>query len=102
MTNEEQAQQIKNDLTFLMSTASGRRTFARILRLGGMWRSSITEKREATDFNEGMRALALVIYGELERNCLEQLLTLLKETHRDVQLIAEANRQPADTDGGFN
>jgi hypothetical protein len=101
MTKEEQSQQIKNDLAFLMSTVSGRRTFARILRLGGMWRSSITEKREATDFNEGMRALALVIYGELEKNCFDQLLILLKETHRDVQIIAEANRKSKPVDGGF-
>lgn len=98
MTQEEQAQQVKNDLSFLMSTVSGRRTFARIMRLGGMWRSSMTEKREATDFNEGMRALALVIYRDLEANCFDQLLILLKETHKDVRVIAEANKQSSAID----
>jgi hypothetical protein len=99
MTPKEQKQQVKNDLEYLMSTVSGRRTFARILRLGGMWRSSITEKREATDFNEGMRALALAIYKDLETNCFDQLLILLRETHNDARIIAEANRQPDVIDG---
>lgn len=68
-----------DDLRFVMSHVSGRRFVWELLDFAGMWRPSFTADRLSTDFNEGSRNVALMLWGKLQHECPEQLLRMQEE-----------------------
>lgn len=86
VTREEFAQkqreyqlQIEDDVRLIMSHQSGRRFVWRYLDRVGMWRSSFTGDRQGTDFREGMRNAALMLWADLQKACPELLLRMQEE-----------------------
>lgn len=72
-----------NDLRTVMSSPQGRRFIWRMIDRHGMWRASFVENREGTDFREGMRNTALMLWSDLQRVCPELLLRM-QEEHKYV------------------
>jgi hypothetical protein len=72
-----------NDLRALMSAPQGRRFVWRQIDRAGMWRPSFTGDRQGTDFREGMRNTALMLWSDLQRVCPELLLRM-QEEHKYV------------------
>jgi hypothetical protein len=62
-----------------MSHQSGRRFVWRYLDRMGLWRTSFTGDRQGTDFREGMRNIALMLWGDLQKACPELLLRMQEE-----------------------
>lgn len=77
---EKRANEFKQDLRWVTSTKSGRRVFHHLLVQCGMWRSSFAgEMEKSTEFQEGQRHIALMLWQDLERHCPERLDQLLQE-----------------------
>ncbi len=68
-----------DDLRLIMSHESGRRWMYRQIDRAGMFRSSFVESRQGTDFREGMRNIALMLWSDLQRACPGELLRMQKE-----------------------
>lgn len=75
--------QLDDDLRLVMSHVGGRRLVWRLLDRAGMWRSSFVQDRNGTDFREGMRNTALMLWSDLQRAC-PQLLLRMQEENRDA------------------
>lgn len=73
--------QLEDDIRLIMSHPSGRRFVWRYLDRAGMWRSSFTGDRQGTDFREGMRNVALMLWADLQKACPE-LLRQMQEENR--------------------
>jgi hypothetical protein len=73
------ALQLADDLRLVMSQQGGRRFVWRYLDRAGLWRSSFTGDREGTDFREGMRNVALMLWADLQKACPEYLLRMQEE-----------------------
>lgn len=71
--------QTEDDLRLVMSQQGGRRFVWRYLDRMGMWRSSFTGDRQGTDFREGMRNIALMLWADLIKACPELLLRMQEE-----------------------
>lgn len=71
--------QLEDDIRLVMSHQSGRRFVWRYLDRAGMWRSSFTGDRQGTDFREGMRNVALMLWADLQKACPELLRTMQEE-----------------------
>lgn len=71
--------QIEDDLRLIMGHQGGRRFVWRYLDKMGMWRSSFTGDRQGTDFREGMRNVALMLWADLQKACPELLLRMQEE-----------------------
>lgn len=77
---ERRAIEFKDDLRWVMSTKSGRRILNHFIVHCGMFRSSFSgENEKSTEFLEGQRSVALMVWKDLERHTPEQLDLLLKE-----------------------
>jgi len=74
-------QQYKDDLLYVVSTAGGRRFVASVLEHAGMWSSSISDDHETTEFHEGRRQVALMIYEDLARHLPDHLILMLREKY---------------------
>lgn len=72
-----------DELRQVMSTPAGRRFIWRLLDRAGMWRSSYRESRQDTDFLEGNRNIALMLWADLQRICPELKLRM-QEEHKYV------------------
>lgn len=71
--------QMDEDIRHVMSMPAGRRLLWAHLDRSGMWRSSFTGDRQGTDFREGMRNTALMLWGDLQRVCPKLLLRMQEE-----------------------
>jgi hypothetical protein len=74
--------QLEHDLRATMLNEPGRRVVWSLLVRLGMWRSSFTGERQGTDFREGMRNAALMLWDDLEKACPDLLLRMLKENRK--------------------
>lgn len=68
-----------DDLRLVMGHERGRRFMWRQLDRAGMWRSSFVEDRNGTDFREGMRNTALMLWSDLQRACPQLMLRMQEE-----------------------
>lgn len=94
MTDREK--QISNDLTFFMNTSSGRRTLARVMVAGGMFRTSFIPKDTGSvEFLEGRRSMALMLHDDLLKYCPKQMSILLGEMYDEMAKLA-APPKPVD------
>jgi hypothetical protein len=98
LTEEEKIQQ-RDDWRWVVSTRSGRRIIGGILQLAGVWRSSFVQSdRGSTEYCEGMRAVGLKIYQELEKHDPDMLFAMLKEAHDRRQEAHDDSRLANETE----
>lgn len=73
------AQQAADDLASVMSTRQGRRFVWQLIDVCGLWRLSFTPSRRTTEYMEGQRSIALMLWGRLQDACPELMTTMLEE-----------------------
>jgi hypothetical protein len=66
------------DLREIMGTVQGRRFIFELMDRAGLWRTSFMETNEMA-FREGMRNVALMLWGDLQRACPESILKMQEE-----------------------
>lgn len=74
-----------NDLVWLMSERAGRRIAYRLLADAGVFVGSFTGEALGSAFNEGKRAIGLRLLADLNENCVEQYVLMLREHREDVE-----------------
>lgn len=73
------------DIKALTDTPRGRRLFQRIFEAAGIFRTSVSERTEMVYFNEGQRALGLVLMRDLMQANPTMLLQMQSEFNSEQQ-----------------
>ncbi len=71
--------QHEDNLRITMSSFGGRQLIYTLLERDGLWRSSFTGDRQGTDFREGMRNSALMLWADLKQACPDLMLRMQEE-----------------------
>ncbi len=79
---EKRREQERDDFRRVMSDAWGRRFVWRLMREGGVFRSSFSGDALSGAFNEGQRQQGLRLVNEVLEVCPEHWLTMIREQKR--------------------